>query len=361
MTRIMTTSLRTWLLIGIGAVLLMGCTDDSAIQKKNRSSPAQLVELVTVNTETVHHSTKRTGSLRARTEVQLFNQEEGALTELPFYEGAIVKKGDVLVRIDDKLLRAELDKAHATRRQAEQDLTRLKKLRGKRLVAEDELARARTALDVAKADERLLQTRFSYTRMHAPIDGLISQRLAEPGLVVKRHSHLLTIIDTSTLITEVAVSELLLPNLSNGDDVEVTIDALPKQSFMGKILRIHPSLNTATRSGIVEIVLEPAPQGAVPGQLCRVKLQSPPQARLLIPFSALRRDQEGEFVFVVNAKNKAIRTAVQSGLRIQQKIEIIDGLQDGQQIVVKGFLGLKHGKSVRTASQPTNTQKTSKK
>ena len=243
----------------------------------------------------------------------------------------------------------------------EQDLARLKKLRGKRLVAEEELARAKTALDVARADERLLQTRFSYTQMHAPIDGVISQRLAEPGLVVKRHSHLLTLIDTSTLITEVAVSELLLPSLNVGDNVEVSIDALPNQHFMGKILRIHPSLNVATRSGIVEIALEPAPQGAVPGQLCRVKLQSPPQARLMIPFSALRRDQEGEFVFVVNDKNKAIRTTVNSGLRIQQKIEILDGLTDGQRIVVKGFLGLKHGKPVRTAKQAMRKQQSAEK
>jgi membrane fusion protein (multidrug efflux system) len=128
-------------------------------------------------------------------------------------------------------------------------------------------------------------------------------------------------------------------------------------SFIGKILRIHPSLNVATRSGIVEIVLDPAPPGALPGQLCRVKLQSPPQPRLLIPFSALRRDQEGEFVFVVNEENKAIRTTVHSGLRIQQKIEILDGLKDGQRVIVKGFLGLKHGTPVRTATQPGSKQK----
>ncbi|NNG14395.1 MAG: efflux RND transporter periplasmic adaptor subunit [Gammaproteobacteria bacterium] len=356
----MITTLRTWLIVSISLALMVSCADDTASQKKKQARPAQLVELALVGTETVRHSTQRTGSLRARTEVRLFNQEEGTLTELPFYEGAVVKKGDVLVRIDDKLLRAELDKAHATRRQAELDMARLTKLRGKRLVAEDELARARTALDVAKADERLLQTRMSYTQVHAPIDGVISHRLAEPGLVVKRHSHLLTLIDTSTLITEVAVSELLLPSLSNGDDVEVSIDALPNQSFMGKILRIHPSLNVATRSGIVEIILDPAPAGALPGQLCRVKLQSPPQARLLIPFSALRRDQKGEFVFVVNDKDKAIRTAVRSGLRIQQKIEILDGLEDGQRVVVKGFLGLKHGKPVRTAAPSATKPKASR-
>lgn len=356
MTKTMRNPSYLWLITGLTLAILVGCTDNTSTAKKKRPA-AQLVELATVTTQSIQHSTQRTGSLRPRIEVQLYNQEEGTLTAIPFHEGARVAKGDILIRIDDKLLRAELDKAHATRRQAELDMERLKKLRSKRLVAEDELARAQTALDVAKADESLLQTRTSYTLIHAPIDGVISQRLAEPGLVATRHTHLLTIIDTATLITEVSVSELLLPGLKNGDSVEVSIDALPNQKFMGKILRIHPSLNIATRTGIVEIVLDPAPEGARPGQLCRVKLDSPPQARLLIPFSALRSDQEGEYVFIVNDKNKAIRNTVRSGLRFQDSIEILEGLSDGQQLVVKGFLGLKHGKAIRTAAQSANKQK----
>ncbi|WP_172597754.1 efflux RND transporter periplasmic adaptor subunit [Sulfuriflexus mobilis] len=338
-----------FLLLIAGLILQSGCSDKPAVNKKSPSRPAQLVELTTASKQLVRHSTQRTGTLRARSEIKLFNQEEGTLTEIPFHEGTHVKKGDVLLRIDDKLLRAELDKAGATRRQAEQDVARLKKLRGKRLVAEEELARAITAMDVAEAEERLLQTRLGYTIIHAPIDGVISQRLAEPGLVVSRHTHLLTLIDTATLITEVAVSELLLPDLHKGDKVEVRIDALLARRFHGEILRIHPSLNVATRSGLVEIILDPAPDGARPGQLCRVNLQGPAQERLLIPFSALRRDHEGEFVFVVDDQDKAIRTTVHSGLRINQDIEILDGLEEGQRIVVKGFLGLKHDKPVRTA------------
>ncbi|MDT8403686.1 efflux RND transporter periplasmic adaptor subunit [Sulfuriflexus sp.] len=359
MTRTTTLPPFLWLLVAIGLVLLSACADETTA-KKTGTRPAQLVELAPARAETVRHSSRRTGTLHARTEVKLFNQEEGVLTELPFHEGARVKKDDVVVRIDDKLLRAELDKAHATRRQAEEDLARLKQLRSKRLVAEDALARAHTALDVAKAEESLLQTRFSYTRMHAPIDGVISQRFAEPGLVAQRHTHLLTLIDTSTLITEVAVSELLLPGLRNGDDVEVTIDALPNQRFWGKILRIHPSLNAATRTGIVEIVLDPAPAGALPGQFCRVTLQGPPQTRLLVPFSALRRDAEGEFVFVVDNKDKTVRTAVRSGLRIEDKVEILEGLEEGQRLVVKGFLGLKPGSPVRTAADSPVGQKSTR-
>jgi len=92
----------------------------------------------------------------------------------------------------------------------------------------------------------------------------------------------------------------------------------------------------------------------LPGPLCGVPLQGPPQTRLLVPFSALRRDAEGEFVFVIDNKDKTVRSAVRSGLRIEDKVEILEGLEEGQQVVVKGFLGLKSGSLVRTvAESPT--------
>jgi len=328
-----------------------GCDTQTAGDKPKKSKrPAQLVELATVQSRNVQHSSQRTGTLRERKLVRIFNQEEGALTALPFYEGDTVKKGDVLLRIDDRLLRAQLDKANATLSQARQDVKRLKALRKKRLVAEDELNRAHTALDVAEAELRLLTTRMNLMTLHSPMRGIVSQRLAEPGDVAPRHTHLLTLIDTDTLITEVAISDLLIPSLALGDKVDVRIDALPNKVFQGTILRIHPTIDASTRNGIVEVLLDPAPEGARPGQFCRVTLHSKPSLRRLVPFTALRQDSDGSYVFAVNKDNKAIRTHVTTGLRYSDSIEILDGLDDGQRVVVKGFLGLSHGKSIRTAS-----------
>jgi len=337
------------------AIGMAGCdTKTPAGKPKKSKRPAQLVELAMVQTRSVQHSSQRTGTLRERKLVRIFNQEEGALTALPFYEGDQVKKGEVLLRIDDRLLRAQLDKANATLSQAQQDVKRLKALRTKRLVAEDELNRAHTALDVAEAELRLLNTRLNLTTLHSPMTGIISKRLAEPGDVAPRHTHLLTLIDTDTLITEVAISDLLIPSLAVGDNVDVRIDALPNQVSKGTILRIHPTIDASTRNGIVEVILEPAPVGARPGQFCRVTLHSKPLPRRLIPFSAIRQDNEGSYVYTVNQDNKAARNYVSTGLRFTDNIEILDGLNDGQRVVVKGFLGLKPGKSVRTANLNKN-------
>jgi len=335
---------------------LLACSDDSGQdQRKRAKRPAQLVEYATVDIRPIQHKSQRTGTLKARKTIRIFNQEEGSLTSLPFYEGDTIKTGDILLKIDDKLLRAQFDKAKATLQQAQQDLRRLQKLRKKRLVAEDEINRARTALNVAEAEQRVLATRLSYTSLASPINGLVSERLAETGDVAPRHTHLLTLIDTETLITEVSVSGLLIPALNIGDTVEIQIDALPNQIVQGKILRIHPTLNPSTRNGIVEIILDPAPSGARPGQFCRVNLLSSMTERKLIPFTALRQDNDGSYVYTINDKNMAMQTPVTTGLRFDNRIEIITGLKQGQRIITKGFVGIKNGKKVRTADEPKQT------
>ncbi len=342
-------------LILVVSMTLSGCSDKPAANKSKHSKrPAQLVELTTAKTIPIQHKSQRTGTLKARKTIRIFNQEEGTLTSLPFYAGDQVKKGDILLKIDDQLLRVQFNKARATLEQTQQDLVRLQKLRKKRLVAEDEVNRAKTALNVAEAEQRLLATRLGYTTVKAPIDGIISERLAEIGDVAPRHTQLLTLIDTSTLITEVAVSDLLISSLQVGDNVDVRIDALPNQTFVGRILRIHPTLDPSTRNGIVEIILDPAPAGARPGQFCRVTLLSKLTDRLLVPFKALRQDSKGSYVYIVDSNNKAARRSVTTGLRFNDRIEILSGLRSGQKIVTKGFLGLKAGNTIRTA----NTVKT---
>lgn len=329
-------------------ITLIACSADNGADKKKKPRPAQLVAAEKVVSLPLAHSSKLTGTLRALSKVRIFNQEEGAVLRIAVHESAAVKQGDVLLEIDDHLLRAQHDKATATRSQTSLNLKRLTTLRKRNLVAEDELLRAKTAFDVAEAEEKLLSTRLGYTRIKAPSNGLISQRLVEPGDVVPKYTHLLTLIDTSALLTEVSISGLLIPALQVGSPVEVRIDALGNTIHTGKILRIHPALDAVTRRGTVEVILDNPPEGAQPGQLCRVILHTAEQIRQVIPFVALRRDNIGEYVFIIDENNQVVRRDIHTGLRIADRIEVLEGLEDGQRVVTRGFLGLKPGNAVRT-------------
>ena len=144
--------------------------------------------------------------------------------------------------------------------------------------------------------------------------------------------------------------------MSAGASARLRIDALGDQVYEGLITRIYPTLDPVSRRGTIDVELQPVPEGAAPGQLCRVELGTHAAQRRVIPFSALRRDEESEYVFVLDADSKAQRVNVQSGLRLAEKIEITEGLEDGQQVITRGFLGLTSGKKVKPVESGTRGQ-----
>ena len=325
---------------------LPGCGQE-AEPTAEKPEPVHLVETAPVTSDSLSVVRTRTGTLRALREVRIYTQEEGRITALPVFEGDRIKTGEVVVRLDDALIKAQLARAAATRKQAEQNLNRLKELRGKKLVSEDEYARSQTQLEVSEADEQLLKTRLGYTTIASPLNGVVSERLSEPGNVAERYQHLLTISDPSSLVTELPVSELILPDLAVGDVASVRIDALGDRIYEGRITRIYPTLDPVSRRGTIEVEIAPVPAGAAPGQLCRVELSTRATPRRVIPFSALRRDEKSEYVFILDDEGRARRVDVTSGLRLAEKVEIRQGLEDGQQVVTRGFLGLIPGKPVK--------------
>lgn len=334
----------------LAALMLVACAEETA-NKPQKKARAHLVEIAAATRTSLGISHTRTGTLRALREVKIFNQEEGQIILLPYFEGDHVNKGDIVARLDDKLLQAHLAKASAMRKKAQQDLTRIKDLYKRKLVSAEELVQAETELQVTQADEDVLTTRTGYTTITSPINGLITERRTELSNIAERYTHLMTISDPASLITEVNVSELILPHLSLHDETHVSIDALGTKIFNGKITRIYPSLNPITRQGTVEVTLAPVPKGVKPGQLCRVRLDTQISERLLIPFRALRRDSAGEYVFRVNQDNLVNRVNVISAQRLEEFAEIIQGIEEGDQIVTKGFLGLSDNKTVKIVSE----------
>ena len=331
-----------------GCDQLIGSPDKKSIEtaSQRKKRPAHAVEVIRVSRDAVRIKRTITGTLEVPRTVHIHSELSGRITELSFHEGESVKKGAVLARLDDDLFRASLAMKTASRKQAEVDLKRLQKLDINKLTTEDQLAKASTEVELAQADESYQQTLLSRTIIKAPFAGIISARLKEPGDIVSENDHILTLFDPRLMTAAVQVPEQLHSRISAKDSVKVRIDSLGDQSFNAKILRIHPVIDAQTRQGTVEIRLDPVPANARPGQLCRVTLETAETPRRLIPLNALQFDSQGSFVYRINDDSKAIRTAVTIGLQIGDSIEIIDGVNDGDEIVGKGFLGLKSGKTV---------------
>jgi membrane fusion protein (multidrug efflux system) len=334
--------------IGLNLLFTTACNQSTPPAPRSKKTPSpHWVETITVRSESLNTNVIYTGSLRAKKIVHLVTQAEGRITKLPYYEGDVVTTNALLVQLDDSLLQAELKQAIAIHKQARVNVQRLQQLAQQQLIAAEELLRAQTEQEVAQAEENILRTRLSYMTITAPFTGIITARLAEPGEVVPPNTAVLILIDPLSLVIDVAIPERLLSQLHLQELVSVRIDALGTQIFPGLISRLYPTIDPLTRLGKVEVVLKPLPSEARMGQFCRVTIDSKTKPRLTIPYSALRRDREGEYVFLLNDQQLAQRQSVRSGLHLADKVEILDGLAAGQTVINKGFLGLQNGKAVQ--------------
>ena len=331
------------LLLMAVAWLLVSCTGDGngpAAKNGKRQPTPLLVEAATVQSETVSRTWQRIGTLVHRHVLHVYNQEEGRIKDLPWYEGDQVSKGDVLLSLDDRLLQAELKKARATRSMAARKVAQLERLRKTNAASEETLIAAQTELELARAEVEILETRLGYTLVRAPFDGIITERLAEPGDVKPRNSHLLTLADPASLLVRLQASEQLIADISKGGRARITLDLPYAAPLEGRVWRIYPALDPLTRQGKVEIRLERIPPLARAGQYAKVEFTGNEKQRLLIPFSALRRDRQGEYVYVIG-ENRAHRRDVHSGARFGDRVEILDGLEAGEPVVKRGFMNLK--------------------
>jgi membrane fusion protein (multidrug efflux system) len=331
-------------LLPVLLLLLVGC--DQTQRAAPRTPGPTPVEVATVTRSPLIAHRILTGSLQAVITVHIFNEEEGRIVELPYYEGDAVEQGAILARIDDLLIQAELNKANATLKQTKVDVKRIDSLFRKKLASEDELARARTALELARAEVSLLQTRMAHTRIKAPFSGIISERLKETGDVVPVHSHILTLFDPAQIKIVIPVSELLLSNIKTGDTVQVRIDALGEQQYSAKVKRIFPTIDPQTRKGMMEVQFATIPEGARPGQLCRVTVNTQTTPRRNVPFASIRHDSQGEFVYRLKPDDTVESVRVATGILLGNQMEILEGVEVNDRVVVKGFIGLRDGKKV---------------
>jgi RND family efflux transporter MFP subunit len=266
-------------------------------------------------------------------------------------EGDRVSAGSVLARLEDAELAVELESARAALEAARAAFERAEQLREREVITLPEYERDRTALAAAEAEHRQLQTRVGYATIRSPIAGVVIAKHVEAGDVVGAQTPLFEVADISTLVVPIGVSELDVAQLSPGDSVEVSLDALPDRPLRGRIRRVFPSADPTTRLVPVEVALEPGSQ-ARPGYLARVRLRLDSRSDVpLVPASAVLAGSGGvESAFVVE-DGKAFRREVETGMVSRGRVEIVSGLQPGETVVVEGGSSLREGAQVRRVGE----------
>lgn len=329
---------------GASPAVAPGGTSGAAGSGRPGGGPAS-VEVAKVKALTLQDDAQAVGSLRSRQSVTLRPEVAGRIARIGFAEGARVRKGQLLVQLDDVLQKAELSQAQAQLSIARANLRRNEELVAQAFVAQRVLDEGRAALQVAEAQVALAQARLSRMRVVAPFDGTVGLRNINLGDYVKDGADLVNLEDTSQLTVDFRLPERFQTRIAPGQAVQVQLDALPGMTFSAKVQAVDPLLDTNGRSIAVRAALSPSPGGELrPGMFARVTtVFSANDAALVVPEEAIVPQGGKQFVIKLDkegegdgAKLVSRRAEVQLGVRRGPQVQVLSGVAEGETVVVAG-------------------------
>jgi RND family efflux transporter MFP subunit len=302
------------------------------------------VEIEVVKRGSVSRNSIIAGMLEPIRTVGVNAQLSGILLSLKAEEGHRVRQGDVLAEIDARELEAQARSAEANLKFAQSTMERSEQLFKQQIMTLAEVERDRTAFESAKATSEQLTTRLGYARVRAPISGIITEKRIEAGDIVSSSTRLFSVADVSTLVTRIQVSELEVSTLRAGDIVPLTVDALGGQRVEGRIRRVFPAADSATRLVPVEVALSGRQlEGLRPGYTVRATLSLDKRDNaLLVPSRAVSGPAGARAVYLVKG-GVVERRAVRVGSDMAGLSEILDGVSEGDSVITSGTSMIREG------------------
>ncbi|MBL8311640.1 MAG: efflux RND transporter periplasmic adaptor subunit [Burkholderiales bacterium] len=289
------------------------------------------------------------GSLRSDESVIVRAEQSGRITALNFKEGQPVRAGQILVQQDDSLARAELAQAQANQKLARAKFDRAVELQQKNFISGQARDEAENALRVADATVALAEAKLTKLGIKAPFSGTVGLRSASVGDYVKDGQDIVNLEKTDPIKVDFKVPELFQSKLKVGQSLAVTLDAMPGQTFTGRVFAVNPQLDTAGRAVVLRAQMDNRGGALKPGMFARVRLTLAETGdTVVVPEQAVAMQGEDQIMFKV-VDGRALRTKVDVGQRREGKVEILEGVAASDTIVVAGWQRLRDGAPVRPA------------
>jgi membrane fusion protein (multidrug efflux system) len=291
-----------------------------------------------------------TATLEAEKRADVLAKIDGEILEIRGEEGDRVAEGDLLAVLDGAAQRVALEEAQARLKAIEFDLERARTLLAQQLASEKDVSDLRFRFEEGQAQFKAAQLRVDYTQVRAPFSGQIAERLVDRGQTVRTGTPLFTIVDRQPLLVRVHLPEREAKRIRSGQDVWISPDTDPERRVPGQVLRVSPVVDTRTGTVKVTCQVEGEVRELRPGSFVRVRLQTDLRAGVLaVPKRALVPEGGETFVFAVQA-DSVVKLPVVPGLTDDARVEVVAGLEPGQQVVTVGQGALKSGAKIRPVS-----------
>lgn len=320
------------------------CSSGNSRQKNvagNSKSGAPLqVSGIIVSPQTVSDQIYASGTLMANNEVEIRNEIGGRLTHLGFQEGTFVKKGELLVKIDDDDLQAQLKKLQADKDLADKNAGRQKDLLEISGISQQEYDLALNALNRIKADVDLLQVQIGKTEIRAPFSGIIGLRSIGEGSYLPVNTRIATLQQVDPMKLEFSIPEKYFSLLGKNDEIQFTVESA-KGSFKGKVYAYEPKIDLATRSLTLRALCANPKNELLPGAFAKIIVPlAKMENALMIPSQSVIPELKGHKVFIAKDGN-ASAVKVKLGLRNDTTVQIVDGLNAGDTVLITGIMQMR--------------------
>lgn len=282
-----------------------------------------------------------TAPIEAFAEADVIAKVDGEVRSLHVEEGDMVERNQVLASLDGDRLRLELSESEARLRKMQRDFERNKELQAKGLISEGDFEKIQYDMEALDASFNLASLELDYTRIRAPISGVVSERFIKLGNTIKTGDPVYRVTSLDPLVAYLYVPEREFRQIAAGQPVQIDVDALAGEPIVASVTRISPIVDPETGTFKITIELRDAARNIKPGMFGRMSIvYDQHENALQIPRSAIVERAGIQSIFVVE-DGVGIRRNVQTGFSGNGMIEITDGLTDGEIVITVGHVGLK--------------------
>jgi RND family efflux transporter MFP subunit len=384
--------------MAVTAFAAAGCSKTDTAQARGREVSAKPVKVEAVRQETVKRTVELVGTLAAVDQVTISSETDGKVSRILADLGDRVTAGQTLIQVDREkqqysleqqkatLARAlaqygaadpqhlpdvektpDVQKANADLIQAKQSFDRTSELFKRSLVPKQLLDDAATALQSkqasydlslqgakdlrasiqgSEASMKLADRQLRDTEIRSPFDGYVEKRLVNLGELVKTQMPVMAVVRVDPLKVIAEIPEKMAPWIKDGQPVELHVDAYPDQTFIGKVSRISPAVNTATRAFPFEALVPNHDARLKPGTFARVHIESSKLDNVLtLPYATMQYRYGVNRVFVIEGDKLVVRE-LKVGDRLGDRIEILSGVKAGEQVAATDVDNLTDGAKV---------------
>jgi multidrug efflux system membrane fusion protein len=346
-----------------GAAYFQYVTKPAMMAQFFQAPPPAPVETAVADTEDMPRAFESIGTLTAAHQVTVSPELDGRIEKINFESGQWVKRGDVLLELDDSTQRADLATFQAQARLAAANLARTKDLAAKQYSSKQSVDQLQSELDQARAGIAKSQAVIDHMVVKAPFNGMLGIRQVNLGQYLAPGTMVVSLTDLDTLYVDFTLPEQDRAELSIDQPVEFRVDAYPDQVFRGEISAIDPQVDPQMRAVKVRATIANTDHKLQPGMYARIRAILPPQPNVVtIPEPAVDYTVYGESVYrlteVPDKKDsngkpvyKADQTFVTLGARFSGKVAVLKGVAKGERVVVGGQLKLHNGAEVILSDQ----------